>query len=468
MYVRLPHESGRTRPQDPILKRAARRAHSVMAGSRAVVLGCGVAGVAAAAALRGRFDEVVIFERDTLPSSPEPRRGVPQANQLHNLLTRAQWHLEELLPGFCNRLRDAGAGEAVVSVDTHVFELGIRMPERDLGLRLMCAWRPTIEHVAREALGGVDVAIRDNSRAVGLEAADHTGVSAVWVATGAARERIATALVVDASGSGSQGPEWLKALGYPAPAVDTAKVDQWYATMVVRRPAEWVGKSKFWLVFPTPPRTRGGLVSPVGTHQWYVSLSGHSADEPPRTAIAMRRYAASLEDPVVADILADAEVITEPKLFRRPVAAWRRYDLLRRPLPGYLPIGDAVASLNPLFGQGVSVAAWQAAELSQLLDANNIVPGDPTWISEYLKRSARVCMAAWTLGSVVDKFLTGGEAAEFAHGDLRRALARVVRDDPEIHRRYVGMWHLIEPAANFANGALSARLIEAARAPRCD
>lgn len=437
-----------------------------MAASRAVVLGCGVAGLAAAAALRRRFDEVVILERDNLPSSPEPRRGVPQGDQLHNLLTRAQWHLEELLPGFCNRLRRAGAGEAVVSVDTHVFELGIRMPERDLGLRLMCAWRPTIEHVAREALGGAGITIRDNSRAVGLEAAPQTGVTAVWVDTGAGRERIAAALVVDASGAGSQGPEWLKALGYPMPALDTAKIDQWYATMLVRRPAEWVGKSRFWLVFPTPPRTRGGLVSPVGTHQWYVSLSGHSGDEPPRTAVAMRRYAASLEDPVVADILADADVVTEPKLFRRFVAAWRRYDLLERPLRGYLPIGDAVASLNPLFGQGISVAAWQAAELSQHLDAIGMVPADPTWTTEYLKRSARVCMAAWSLGSVVDKFLTGGEVAEFAHGDLRRALARVVRDDPEIHRRYVAMWHLIEPASEFANGALTARLTDAARARR--
>jgi len=117
---------------------------------KAVVLGCGVAGMAAAAALRRTFAEVVIVER-TACRPRQLRGGVyPRANNLHNILGRAQRHLEDLFPGFREALLRAGCGSASVSDETHVFELGVRMPERKIGLRLMCAWRPTIESVARQ------------------------------------------------------------------------------------------------------------------------------------------------------------------------------------------------------------------------------------------------------------------------------------------------------------------------------
>ena len=118
----------------------------------AVIVGCGLAGIAAAAALRRGGHSVVVLEQDNLPPQPVPRRRVPQAGHLHNLLTRGQIHMEELLPGFRKQLRAAGAREVPVAAGTRVFEFGIAMPARDLGLRMVCAPRPLIEHIARRLL----------------------------------------------------------------------------------------------------------------------------------------------------------------------------------------------------------------------------------------------------------------------------------------------------------------------------
>jgi len=427
---------------------------------KAVVLGCGVAGMAAAAALRRTFAEVVIVERDCLPAAPTPRRGVPQGEQLHNILGRAQRHLEDLFPGFREALLRAGCGDASVSDETHVFELGVRMPERKIGLRLMCAWRPTIESVARQILlDGGGITIQEDTRAEGLSVSESGVTAGVLVRTDRTNEEIAATVVVDAMGQGSKAPKWLESTGLRSPPVDTQTVEQWYSSMLFERPAGSVGVPDFWLTFPTPPGTRGALVSPVSPDHWCVSVSGRSQDQPPRDAKELLGYVATTEDPVIGEILADARPIGIPHLFRRHVATWRRYDRLKCPLTGFLPIGDSVATLNPLFGQGMSVATWQAAALADLMDPQGGFTLDhlPELTAAYLSRSADACQAAWSLGTMVDPPAKGDDDAA-RHGWPGRyaMLAKRIDENVEVHRKYVGMWHLIDSAETFDNLVVSA------------
>ena len=73
---------------------------STVIGKQAVVIGAGMAGLTAAGALSDRFDQVVVLERDTLPSEPAHRAGTPQARHVHALLLSGQRALSELFPGF--------------------------------------------------------------------------------------------------------------------------------------------------------------------------------------------------------------------------------------------------------------------------------------------------------------------------------------------------------------------------------
>lgn len=400
--------------------------------SRAVVLGAGVAGLAAAAALLPHVGEVLVVERDEVQDTSLRRPGVPQAGQLHNLLCRAQRSLEHLLPGYCDELVRAGGCRARVGLHTHVFELGMRMPERDLGFDLMSASRGLIEQVMRSMLvarGGVHW---QAGRAVGLTGADH--VTGVTIETSTGLATLAADIVVDATGASSQAPTWLAALGRERPRVQVSTAAHWYVTATFVRPEAWRGRDHFWLVFPSPGGTRGALLSPGEDATWRVSVFGGQQDVPPRTHAEVTAYAAAAEDPMIADALADALPVGTVTLFRKPIATWRRYDELDQPLPGLLPIGDAVAGLDPLFGQGISVAAWQAEMLADLLTHTPQSTGRLT--TDHLRASAEACRSAWDLGRLV------ADAAP----DLARSVAR----DTAAHRAYVEAWHLLRPVTAVA------------------
>ena len=59
-----------------------------MTATSALVIGGSLAGMCAARVLSDFVDKVTVIERDTYPSAPEFRSGVPQARHVHNLLAR--------------------------------------------------------------------------------------------------------------------------------------------------------------------------------------------------------------------------------------------------------------------------------------------------------------------------------------------------------------------------------------------
>ena len=431
---------------------------------RAIVLGCGMAGIAAAAALRNHFEDVVVIERDEISQQPEPRRGVPQHAQLHNLLSCAQFNLEYLLPDFITSLREAGAGDASVADETHVYELGIKMPERSLGLRLMSAWRLVIEHVARQKLQDEGrVAFEGLGRVIGLRKTNGN-LSGAVVEQDGNEKTISASVVVDATGSGSNAFRWLSDISEHVPHSYRVRADQWYVSTIFERPVEYADSNDFWLTFPSQPDTRGGLISPIGNSQWQVSLSGRLVDQPPKTVEEVKAYAATLSDDLsIASLIEHAKPRTVPNLFRKTTATIRRYDLIDKPLAGFLPIGDAVASLNPLFGQGMSVASQQARELDNILSEYGQSSLElPELTTKYLGRALVAAQSAWDLGKVVDQTVSG--SADGNEAGLRfEALAQLINDDPELHKLYVSIWHLIEPASALEEPHIQDRIDEVAK-----
>ncbi|MEK8169201.1 FAD/NAD(P)-binding protein [Streptomyces sp. M19] len=78
-------------------------------GGSAVVIGGGLAGTLAVAALLDHVDTVTVVERDRYPDGPVARKGVPQGRHLHVFLPGGQHALEALLPGTVTELERAGA-----------------------------------------------------------------------------------------------------------------------------------------------------------------------------------------------------------------------------------------------------------------------------------------------------------------------------------------------------------------------
>lgn len=404
-----------------------------------VVLGAGFAGMLAAAAVAPHAEQVTVVERDTIGGDPTPRRGVPQSTQLHNLLTPALSNMESLLPGSVDLLHELGAARAAVASQTTVFELGRRMPERDLGLQLMSAPRPLIDHVVHRELcrQHPNVSFRCGVSATGMRVAEGQQISVELRSAEFGRNdafELSAAIVVDALGVGSSVERWLPSES-GRPEMDELDVGQWYATCHFRRDAR-SANDWFWMVFPEPGGTRGALLSPGPAGTWYASVSGRRGDSPPRTSEELVGHAQNLSDPIIGELLADAEPLGAPTVFRKTKATWRRFDRWDAHPVGLLPIGDAFASLNPLYGQGLSVAAWEASCLRAELDAGHFDPLSLT--RRYLASAARCVDRAWRLGALATAAPTDEAIVEMGR------LAGLVADDPEVHRRYVGVWHLLE------------------------
>lgn len=383
----------------------------------------------------------MVLERDSLLPDV-PRRGVPQHRQLHNLLSAAQRSLDRLLPGFTDALVSGGGTRVRVAADTYVHELGLRMPKRDLDLHLLCAPRLLIEETARGLLlGDPHVSVR-----AGCDVLDvHS--SGVGIDVSGQRDWVPADLVIDARGAGAPLAGELRRDGV-AFQEQEHPVGQWYVTTTYRLVAAPPTEHLVWMVFPSPPHSRGGLVSPLGDCLLHVSLSGRRRDPVPRTHKQVLEYAATLPDPVIAELLERCAPLSEPSLFRTSRAVWRRFAVADLP-PDLLPIGDTYATLNPLFGQGMSVASLEAVALAELVRAG-VVGRDLQ--REFLERAAAIVSSAWELGQLVDKDPADSDPTYTA------ALASLLAEDPDLHRSYVGIWHLITPAAVLDSDDVVARI----------
>jgi 2-polyprenyl-6-methoxyphenol hydroxylase-like FAD-dependent oxidoreductase len=66
-------------------------------------------------------------------------------------------------------------------------------------------------------------------------------------------------------------------------------------------------------------------------------------------------------------------------------------------LPGFLAIGDAICSFNPIYGQGMSSAALQAVALGESLDSVGI--GSPALSARFYKAAAKVIANPWAIAA---------------------------------------------------------------------
>ncbi|MFE5815278.1 FAD-dependent oxidoreductase [Streptomyces sp. NPDC056479] len=381
----------------------------------AVVLGGSLSGMLAARALADVADHVTVVERDVLPAGPEPRKGLPQARHVHQLWSGGARALEELLPGIVGRLQDAGAHRLPVTTDIVALSpYGWYRRWAESHHMLLCG-RDLLDATIRAAvLADERVELLQGTEVLGLigtEAAVR-GVR-IRAADGAAAERILTAdLVVDATGRGSRAGLWLTGLGLPT--VERREVDSGvaYASRVFRAPE--AAREGFPVVNVQPdPRAGkpgcGGVLQPIEDGRWLVTLFGSRGAEPPTEADAFLPYARErLRHPVIAELLAHAEPLTDVAYTR--TTANRRHHYERMPAwpDNFAVLGDALCALNPIYGHGMSVAAQSALALRETVRRHG---WGTARLSRRIQRAvARPASAAWDLALGMDVFYPGATA----------------------------------------------------------
>ncbi|MFF0623990.1 NAD(P)/FAD-dependent oxidoreductase [Streptomyces sp. NPDC004296] len=393
----------------------------------AIVIGGGLAGMLAVTALRGHVDTITVIERDRYPTDRTFRKGVPQAHHLHIFLSGGQRALDRLLPGTVAALTEAGARSLYLPRD-----LVTRTPtgwQRRFDERrhpTLSITRPVLDAVVREralrATAGpaTRVEVLEATEAVGLTG-DARRVTGVKVrarngdrSAGTARELRAD-LVVDASGRGSRTPRWYAELGREAPQEETVDSGLAYATRMYR-PTAQDGEPAVGVNIPGWPECpRGAAYIPVEGGNWLLTLSGVRGHHPPTDEAEFAAFSATIGDPYVHELLARAEPVSPVHGFRDTCNRRRHYERPGAVPDGLLVLGDANCTFNPVYGQGMSVAALGAVALRDTLDAAG-GPG-PGVLARAQRAVCRAADPAWIAAVGADRPYVRGVGAKAGLGE---------------------------------------------------
>lgn len=435
-------------------------------GGTALVIGAGIAGLCAARTLSDRFSRVVVLDRDELPDDAVPRRGVTQGGHGHVLLVAGQRALGELFDGLMDELVAAGGVRFDPGTELSFYRFGSIWPREPSELRLVTFSRPLLELAIRRRVEALpNVSIRAAVSVTALEGADGR-------VTGARLdddELVGTDLIIDCTGRGARSNHWLAALGFPAPRVSEVKVGVGYATRFYRRSAGDLAEGSAVFCLPSPPaEKRAGLALPVEGDRWLISLGGWH-DDFPRDLPAFEQHARELPHPGIARLLERCEPVTELSVVHYPTSRRRYFEELSELPGGYLALGDAICSFNPIYGQGMTCAALEAVELGRLLDEAGSEPGalGSQLSARYYRQAARIVATPWQFATGGDFGYpeTGGERPRGVR--LKNAYAKRVQlasmVDPEVRRVFTSVQHLIMPPAALMKPAMIARVLRAAR-----
>ena len=413
-----------------------------------MVLGGSIAGLLAARVLSEHADAVVVVERDEVRTGDEARKGVPQGRHAHGLLARGQEIFETLLPGIADDLRRAGAVFGPLGQQQWI--LGGRrlaLPPMAETVAFTCA-RPLLEARVRERVRALpNVELRSGCDILGVvTGADRvTGARILPRADGAAPEVLDADLVVDATGRGSNLPRWLTALGYDAAAEERVTVGVRYSTVIARRKPSHAEGASCVVVAAAPPNRRCGVALAIDHEHWILTFPGYLGESAGRTWDELVAFARQLPSPELFELMRDTTPVSDVVTASFPHSQWRRYDRMRRHPAGIVAFGDAICSFNPIFGQGMTVAACEAVELGR---AATRVPLPQLWRAFY-RRTRPIVEVPWSMAVGNDLRFAEVEGRRSVGGRMLALyldrLFAVAASDPVVAEAFLRVTHLLAP-----------------------
>ena len=385
---------------------------------------------------------------------------MPQGRHPHALLARGAQTLDELFPGLLNELVAGGApawddGELSKLYTSFGGHLILRRGKSalDRAYALYLPSRPFLEfHVRRRLQAIQNVRILAGQEVAELTStADRDRVSGVRVIDrdSGAEQELTSDLVVDAMGRAAHTPGFLESRGYGRPGEDHIVVHTTYVSQQLRIPPGTL-KEMMVIISPAPGRPTGMFLTGNENDTWIFTVFGMVGHEPPRDLAGMLAFAQEYAPAHVLAAVRAGEPTAPVVQHRMPSSQWRRYDKMRRLPEGLLVCGDAMCSFNPIYGQGMSVAAMEAVALRKCLRR-----GATDLPRRYFRAAAKAIGVAWQMGAGSDLAFP---AVEGRRTPLMRVTSRLVdwvltasESDAQVGDQFFKVTGLVDPPARLLN-----------------
>lgn len=268
-------------------------------------------------------------------------------------------------------------------------------------------------------------------------------------------------LVVDAMGRGARTPAFLDSLGYGRPAEDHVDVRLVYTSQVLRIAPGTVSETAV-LVGPVAGRPTGLAFFRNEHDTWMLTLIGMAGCAPPGERAEMIQFAEGLIPTHLIAALRTAEPLTEVSRYRYPASRWRRHDKMRRFPAGLLAFGDAICSFNPIYGQGMTVAALQAIALKRCLRH-----GEDRLAQRYFRAASKPIKVAWQFAAGGDLALPEVEGPRPASIHITNwyvdKLLAAAESDAVVFKQLSKVSALVDPPIRLMRPAMMLRAVNAGR-----
>ncbi|PNE40150.1 hypothetical protein AOB60_03825 [Streptomyces noursei] len=150
-----------------------------------------------------------------------------------------------------------------------------------------------------------------------------------------------------------------------------------------------------------------------------------------------------------ADLLARLTPVSSVRTYAHCANQRTHYHRLPHWPGGLLALGDAVCAFNPLYGQGMGIAAV-AADLLHTMLARHTHPCEGDFTRAYQRRLARLTHRPWMMSTLQDRGWqpdpTSDRAAR-ATGALLPVVQQAMADNPEVFRRFLAAMHMTRSSA---------------------
>ncbi|MCY9659264.1 FAD-dependent monooxygenase [Paenibacillus chondroitinus] len=345
----------------------------VQKAGKAIVIGGSMAGLMAARVLSSYYEEVLLIDKDEFPQHPADRNGAPHGFHPHRFTQRGKMITEQLFPGYEEDLVALGSPSSLHKTVHMMNQYGtVEAPYQRNDRKFS---RAVLERVIRSGVRKIpNVQLLEEHDVIGLHTSrNHTAVTGIHVRqreTGMKHDYMAD-LVVDASGRASKLTQWLKEFGYDVPSPDRMKAAIGYSTRRYHVPAHMKHLIEKWDVINIMGQpaqgTFTGVFSFIENEVAEMLLYRPGGHYPPTNPEDFEREVAKLPSPLIGEILSELEPITPPKGFRVPELYRHHYDQMDKWPDRLLVLGDAYCIYDPIFGQGMTVAAIEADLLDTML-----------------------------------------------------------------------------------------------------